>query len=251
MYIGSYIDNYEVSNKDTLTGEITVRAACHRSMRKSEKPHSMRVGKDGVKALRTSDSGPKPLLLCCRKCSVQSSGGPSLPDYSQLNIPAAPPVHSCTDTEQHWHKPRTLSVKPGPVGGIEFRKPINSCADGIRSSLYKALNGYMPDMDSLHVSETYANFSPLPAPLGTTMEMSADMPLVESSFGPVQCGSVLSYQLPQPKTHEIVKIADAPSPPILPLDGYRLQASQCAYVLSHQEQFHLKALETTYEMSQS
>nr|XP_046152416.1 uncharacterized protein LOC123993974 [Oncorhynchus gorbuscha] len=119
------------------------------------------------------------------------------------------------------------------------------------SSLYKALNGYMPDMDFLRVSETYANFSPLPAPLGTTMEMSADVPLVESSFGPVQCGSVLSYQLPQPKTHEIVKIADAPSPPILPLDGYRLQASQCAYVLSHQEQFHLKALETTYEISQS
>ncbi|CDQ75179.1 unnamed protein product [Oncorhynchus mykiss] len=171
--------------------------------------------------------------------------------YSQLNIPAAPPVHSCTDTEQHWHKPRTLGVKPGPVGGIEFRKPINSCADGIRSSLYKALNGYMPDMDFLCVSETYANFSPLPAPPVTTMEMSADVPLVESSFGPVQCGSVLSYQLPQPKTHEIVKIADAPSPPILPLDGYRLQASQCAYVLSHQEQFHLKALETTYEMSQS
>ncbi|XP_036821406.1 uncharacterized protein LOC110507518 isoform X3 [Oncorhynchus mykiss] len=171
--------------------------------------------------------------------------------YSQLNIPAAPPVHSCTDTEQHWHKPRTLGVKPGPVGGIEFRKPINSCADGIRSSLYKALNGYMPDMDFLCVSETYANFSPLPAPLVTTMEMSADVPLVESSFGPVQCVSVLSYQLPQPKTHEIVKIADAPSPPILPLDGYRLQASQCAYVLSHQEQFHLKALETTYEMSQS
>lgn len=118
-----------------------------------------------------------------------------------------------------------------------------------RSSLYKALNGYMPDMDLLRVSETYANFPPLTAPLVTTMEMSADVPLVESAFGPVQAGSVLSYQLPQPKTREIVKIADAPSPPILPLDGYRLQASQCAYVLSHQEQFHLKALETTYEMS--
>ncbi|CDQ83661.1 unnamed protein product [Oncorhynchus mykiss] len=165
--------------------------------------------------------------------------------YSQLNILAAPPVHSCTHTEQHWHKPRTLVIfslcnsksllirvlKPGPV-------------DGIESSLYKALNGYMPDMDLLRVSETYANFSPLTAPLVTTMEMSADVPLVESAFGPVQAGSVLSYQLPQPKTREIVKIADVPSPPILPLDGYRLQASQCDYVLSHQEKFHVKALET-------
>ncbi|XP_029615867.1 uncharacterized protein LOC115198224 isoform X4 [Salmo trutta] len=169
--------------------------------------------------------------------------------YSQLNIPAAPPVHSCTDTEQRWHKPRTLGVKPGPVDGIEFRKPTNSCADGVRSSLYKALNGYMPDMDLLRVSETYANFPSLTAPLVTTMEMSADVPLVESAFGPVQAGSVLSYQLPQLKTREIVKIADAPSPPILPLDGYRIQSSQCAYVLSHQEQFHVKALETTYETS--
>ncbi|CDQ77064.1 unnamed protein product [Oncorhynchus mykiss] len=32
--------------------------------------------------------------------------------YSQLNIPAAPPVHSCTDTEQRWHKPRTLKGWP-------------------------------------------------------------------------------------------------------------------------------------------
>lgn len=91
-----------------------------------------------------------------------------------------------------------------------------------RSSLYKALNGYMPDMDLLRLPETYANFSPLTAPLVTTMEMSANVPLVESAFGPVQAGSVLSYQLPQPKTREIVKIADAPSPPIHPLDGFRL-----------------------------
>nr|XP_046168876.1 uncharacterized protein LOC124004129 [Oncorhynchus gorbuscha] len=107
----------------------------------------------------------------------------------------------------------------------------------------------MPDMDLLHVSETYANFSPLTSPLVKTMEMSADVPLVESSFGPVQAGSVLSYQLPQPKTREIVKIADAPSPLILLLDGNRLQSSQCAYILSHQGQFQVKALETTYEMS--
>jgi hypothetical protein len=104
-------------------------------------------------------------------------------------------------------------------------------------------------MDLLHVSETYANFSPLTSPLVKTMEMSADVPLVESSFGPVQAGSVLSYQLPQPKTREIVKIADAPSPLILLLDGNRLQSSQCAYILSHQGQFQVKALETTYEMS--
>ncbi|XP_064844618.1 uncharacterized protein LOC135555779 [Oncorhynchus masou masou] len=207
--------------KKHLTGDITVRAACHRSMRKSEKLHSMRM------VLKHS----VPVIVVQSHCSCVAGSALcnhlvallyQTAHYSQLNIPAAPPVHSCTDTEQRWHKPRTLGVKPGPVDGIEFRKSTNSCADGIRSSLYKALNGYMPDMDLLHLSETYANFSPLTTPLVTTMEMSADVPLVESPFGPMQAGSVLSYQLPQPKTREIVKIADAPSPPILPLDGFRL-----------------------------
>lgn len=33
-----------VSNKDSSTGEVTIRAECYRSMRKSQKPHSLSVG---------------------------------------------------------------------------------------------------------------------------------------------------------------------------------------------------------------
>lgn len=33
-----------VSVKDKVTGEVSVRAVCHRSMKKSEKPHDLRVG---------------------------------------------------------------------------------------------------------------------------------------------------------------------------------------------------------------
>ncbi len=32
-----------VSVKDKVTGEVSVRAVCHRSMKKSEKPHDLRV----------------------------------------------------------------------------------------------------------------------------------------------------------------------------------------------------------------
>ncbi|ROL42681.1 hypothetical protein DPX16_14088 [Anabarilius grahami] len=85
--------------------------------------------------------------------------------YSQLNIPAVPPVHSCTDTEQIWHKPRTLGVRPGPVGEMEFRKPSNSTTDCVRSSLYKALDGELPDFAMLRVSEVYKDFPPSLAPL--------------------------------------------------------------------------------------
>lgn len=47
-------------------------------------------------------------------------------------------------------------MKPGPVDGIEFCKPTNSCADGIRSSLYKALNGYMPGMQTMKMKRGLA-----------------------------------------------------------------------------------------------
>lgn len=36
--------NFSVSSKDQFTGEVSVRATCFRSMRKSEKPHRLRVG---------------------------------------------------------------------------------------------------------------------------------------------------------------------------------------------------------------
>lgn len=31
--------------------------------------------------------------------------------YSQLKITSVPPTHSCTETEQKWHKPRTMVSK--------------------------------------------------------------------------------------------------------------------------------------------
>ncbi len=63
-----------------------------------------------------------------------------------------------------------------------------------RSSLYKALDGELPDLAMLRVSEVYKDFPPSLAPLVTTMGMSADVPLVQSAFGAVQAGSVLSFQ---------------------------------------------------------
>ncbi|XP_026101388.1 uncharacterized protein LOC113072616 [Carassius auratus] len=55
--------------------------------------------------------------------------------YSQLNLTAVPPVLSCTETEQRWHKPRTMGVKPGRVGDmvVDSTKPKQrTVADGVR-----------------------------------------------------------------------------------------------------------------------
>ncbi|XP_034009288.1 uncharacterized protein LOC117500515 [Trematomus bernacchii] len=146
--------------------------------------------------------------------------------YSTLNLAAVPPVLSCTETEQRWHKPRTMGVKPGRVSDMVFisTKPKQfTVADGVRSTRYKAVRGELPDPDVLKVSEVYKDFSADIAPLITTMAISVDVPLVNSTFGKVQEGSPISYQHPLPLSRVIVRHPDAPPPPPLPVDGYRLE----------------------------
>ncbi len=82
-----------------------------------------------------------------------------------------------------------------------------------RSSLYKALDGELLDLAMLRVSEVYKDFPPSLAPLVTTMGMSADVPLVQSAFGAVQAGSVLSFQHKPPAMREVINIPSAPASP--------------------------------------
>ncbi len=118
-----------------------------------------------------------------------------------------------------------------------------------RSSLYKALDGELPDLAMLRVSEVYKDFPPSLAPLVTTMGMSADVPLVQSAFGAVQAGSVLSFQHKPPAMREVINIPSAPASPTLPIHSYRLEPPKCAYVLSEQEHLRLKSLEVSFNMA--
>ncbi|XP_033999799.1 uncharacterized protein LOC117493378 [Trematomus bernacchii] len=248
MYISSYIDNYEVSNKDLPSGRVSVRASCYRSMRKHEKPHDLRIVFENC----------SPVEIAVAKCSCVA--GTALCNhnvallfqtahYSTLNLAAVPPVLSCTETEQRWHKPRTMGVKPGRVSDMVFisTKPKQfTVADGVRSTRYKAVRGELPDPDVLKVSEVYKDFSADIAPLITTMAISVDVPLVNSTFGKVQEGSPISYQHPLPLSRVIVRHPDAPPPPV---DGYRLEPTTCEFVCSHQQHLHLLSLATTLLMA--
>ncbi len=106
-----------------------------------------------------------------------------------------------------------------------------------------------PDLAMLRVSEVYKDFPPSLAPLVTTMGMSADVPLVQSAFGAVQAGSVLSFQHKPPAMREVINIPSAPASPSLPIHSYRLEPPSCAYVLSEQEHLHLKSLEVSFNMA--
>ncbi|XP_076732995.1 uncharacterized protein LOC106676253 isoform X2 [Maylandia zebra] len=171
--------------------------------------------------------------------------------YSQLRVPVVPPVHSCTESEQQWHKPRTVGVRPGPINSMIFTKPVpNRMAQtGVRSGFYRGMVGPLPDPCLFRITEAYAKFNIEDRPLVTTMNMRPDKPLVESAFGLVQEGSVLSYQQPVLTTRYITLHRDAPPTPHLPLEGYDILPSDCVFVCSEEELLHLKSLSVTLEMA--
>lgn len=96
--------------------------------------------------------------------------------YSEKRMSVVPPVLSCTDTEQKWHKPRTMGVKPGPVDAmvvIKAKQGHNS-ASGIRSTLYKAYNGELPVPSTLNHQTHYSGLDPESLPLICHMNISAE-----------------------------------------------------------------------------
>ncbi|XP_048014100.1 uncharacterized protein LOC125246981 isoform X2 [Megalobrama amblycephala] len=149
--------------------------------------------------------------------------------YSQLNMSIVPPVLSCTETEQSWHKPRTMGVKPGPINAMVITKPVpNRTAQGGVSGLYRGMVGVLPDPCMFRVVEAYAEFTLEDKPLVTTMNMSPEKPLVESAFGMVQEGSILSFQQPV-LTSRYIQLHDAP--PSLWKDIVFLHLNVCLFAL--------------------
>lgn len=77
------------------------------------------------------------------------------------------------------------------------------------------------------------------------MNLSPDKPLVDSIFGKVQAGSILSYQHPPPTPDGFITHKDAPPFPKVPPEGYQLKPTDCTYVPTNQEQLHLHSLSVT------
>ncbi|XP_028422445.1 uncharacterized protein LOC114547326 isoform X1 [Perca flavescens] len=229
---------FSVSDKNE-SGEVSVRASCFRSMRKSERPHNL------------SCSCVAGLVLCNHIAALlyQTS------NYSQQGAIAVPPTHSCTGSEQQWHKPRTQGFKPGPTNEmvvLSARPKERRVAEGIRSNLYKGacnLSCDLPDMSVLRLNDISQGMPRETAPLITTMGIAGGVPLVDSAFGKVQEGSVLSYHLPAWTPSMTHLHVTAPPRPSLPLDGYSLGPSECCFVLNYHQQLHMKSLETSEIMA--
>ena len=100
----------------------------------------------------------------------------------------------------------------------------------------RGMVGPLPDLSVLRVTETYSGLNLQDRPMVTTMGMSATKTLAESEFGPVQRGSVLSYQQPKLLSKNIVLHPNAPPSPNLPLEAHKLSTTEGVWVCTEEEQ---------------
>ncbi|KAL2095395.1 hypothetical protein ACEWY4_010114 [Coilia grayii] len=247
LYISSYIHNFEVSKKDPVTVVVCVRALCYPSMDRSKPPHSLSVAlKDSVpvELAHHSCTCVAGSVLCnhCVALLFQSA------HYSQLGVQVVPPVLSCTESQQQWHKPRTLASPIEKMAVMSAKPKQRTMAEGVRSTLYKAISGELLDLSVLRVSDVYKDFTPLSAPTICTMGITSEVPLVDSALGLVQAGSPLSYQQPKARSYPVAH-HDASPRPDLPLAGCRLQTSCSMFVFTEHQHQHFKSLEVTWEMA--
>ncbi len=96
-----------------------------------------------------------------------------------------------------------------------------------------------------HQPSTLKLPNPDSLPLICKMNISPCKPLVDSIFGKLQAGSILSYQHPPPIPDGVITHKDAPPFPKVPPEGYQIKPTDCTYVPTNQEQLHLNSLSVT------
>ncbi|XP_061584620.1 uncharacterized protein LOC133449482 [Cololabis saira] len=101
------------------------------------------------------------------------------------------------------------------------------------------------------LQETFKDFPDEQKPLITTMGLTADVDWVDSAFGKVPKGSILSYQCPVPSSSDFKPHEDTPPQPQLPVSHHKLEPASIFPHLSAQEQGHINAMSVTWEDAHS
>ncbi|CAL9685252.1 unnamed protein product [Knipowitschia caucasica] len=247
LFVENYVFNYEVS--EIVGGEVAVRAHCHKSMRKREPPHCLQI---------TLQSGIVPAVVMSTSCSC--AAGKILCNhlvallyqsahFSTLKLPVVPADLSCTEELQTWHRPRTQGIKPEAVSEMIVSKPRLKKATKavVKSTLYPAHSGPLPDQHLMTIGEKLKHIQPQ---LGICKILSGleEMTMVDSKFGLVPHGSVLSYQYPAKDTGGYVKDLGAPDFPSLPVEGYSFKSDH-VFVPTYAQSVHMESLQVTAALS--
>ncbi|KAG1929305.1 uncharacterized protein LOC120474911 [Pimephales promelas] len=164
-----------------------------------------------------------------------------------MKLKTVPPTIPSTSTLQTWHRPRTRGINPEAVDRLLVRKPKTSSRSGIKSTLYRAYTGPIPNNTVLCSVESLKSVRPQPL-ICKVLHGLSEMNLVESKFGLVPKGSLLSYQCPAQSSRKAVKHAEAPPFPKLPLDGYKFEG-RFQFVPDFHDMLFLESLAVTQELS--
>ncbi|KAI4874408.1 hypothetical protein NFI96_028039, partial [Prochilodus magdalenae] len=136
-------------------------------------------------------------------------------------------------------------VHPEPLGQLVVRKPKTLEKTGVKSTLYRAYPGPLPDPHVLASGKKLSKISPRPL-LVTVLDGITNPEFVPSRFGPLPRGSTLSYQCPPVST--VTTGPDTVNFPVLPVAGHTL-GSNFKFVPSHHQALHLESLKVSYSMA--
>ena len=180
-----------------------MRARSHHSLRKNEEPHFLhrhvvsKIVRASVENAHYSCKG--------------GSGGHcnhlfallfQLNDFSCSKVNTLPSDASCTSRRQEWHIPRAASICPMPVMATHYaraatdrgsrkRKPVLAKLYDARS--HSACEKFPTDFVLKEVA--YLQSKTKPPPISYLLADQEPSVLVNTVFGNVMAGSVLSYQL--------------------------------------------------------
>ncbi|XP_058628359.1 uncharacterized protein LOC131538502 [Onychostoma macrolepis] len=159
---------------------------------------------------------------------------------------------SCTSSLQTWHRPRTQGIAPEATNDIVVCKPVpkktkNRARTGVKCTLYRAYGGPLPDPHIMASGEKLQDIRPQPG-ICKLLHRLEGLNFVDSKFGPVPFGSVLSYQCPPEISRDIIKHHGAPVFPQLPVDGYNFKF-QINFEPNYKQQCHLESLKVSREIS--
>ena len=225
-----------------------VSAICYRSMKKKETPHSLQViiGMD-----QTTVSG---------KCScVAGAGGIchhvvgllfTCHTVSNLGLPDD---LTCTMMAQRWSVPRGNHISPQCVDALMVKKPQEGANYDkfIKITLYSPASQYHIPGPNKKAKLKSLNHEPLLWSLLPDLEnlASSQLPSVQTKFGMVPKGSVISYQQRLTKKYVINNYAQTTFPKLpLPDAGERFK-NNVSICLNSNKLAKLESLSVTLEMA--
>ena len=161
--------------------------------------------------------------------------------YQALQLQKIPEVVSKTSRPQEWHiPPRTHGFEPIPVPELVIQKPPQPSADtgelkkknnfqAIKSNLYNPVTVPLAELQIKEKLWPTLSSGQVPSTQWSQIwSQGEEAPMVNSSYGMVPKGSVLSYQCPA--TKEVRRVGPAEPPPLtlpeLPPYAINLACSQ-------------------------